>query len=60
MSERINIGDTVDVHFATSESLFECIVLYMPAATGDSWILQDTEGNVFYVQIFERMDKRRI
>jgi len=54
---RIIVGDRVTVHFHSSHSLFEAEVLYLPQATGDSWILREEHGDIVYVQIFEQMQR---
>jgi hypothetical protein len=56
MSESIEIGDLVSVDFCASGSIFRATVLYCPQATGDSWILKQSSGQIVYVQMFERMD----
>ena len=58
---KIEVGDIVSVHFTTSPSLHFVKVLYLPQATGDSWRLSSTMGQVVinYVQIFERMELER-
>ena len=56
MSEKINIGDTVDVHFSHNTSIFGAKVLYTPAATGDCWTLE-TPMEVYAVQQYEYMVK---
>ncbi len=58
---RIEVGDTVDVFFASSPALFRVKVLYIPCATGDSWHLENPNAldgmvRIHYVNMFERMD----
>ena len=55
MKKKIEIGDKVTVHFIRPDSIFQATVLYVPQATGDSWQLE-RDGNISYVQMFERMD----
>jgi len=55
MNKKIEIGDSVTIHFSHSDSIFQAKVLYVPQATGDSWQLE-RDGNIMYVQMFERMD----
>ena len=45
MTDRINIGDFVHVDFNNSQFTLcsRAEVLYMPAATGDSWIFKKSE-----------------
>lgn len=52
---KINIGDTVSVYCAGN--CFQGKVNYMPVATGDSWIIEEENGNVHYVQIFDQIIK---
>lgn len=61
MSDKIEIGDTVTVEFATHPPITG-IVKYMPQDTGDSWriVVPNTEwseGAVYYVQSFDFMRK---
>ena len=56
LSNKIKIGSLVNVHFAQSESIFRARVAYVPQATGDSWRLVRGASEVFYVQMFERVD----
>ena len=65
MSERIEVGDTVDVFWETVPTERGCKVLYTPHATGDTWILQrqpeDPSGKddqIFHVGHFAKMVKR--
>lgn len=56
IAERIEIGDFVTVVFSHEpESCIQGHVLYMPQATGDSWIIKEREGWISYVQLFERI-----
>lgn len=55
MNKKIEIGDKVTVHFVRSDSIFQAIVLYVPQAPGEEWQLE-RDGNISYVQMFERMD----
>lgn len=54
--DRIEVGDTVVVQFVSGASIYGAEVLYIPVATGDSWILLGPTGVITYVQMFERMD----
>jgi len=56
LTSKIKIGSLVNVHFTGSESIFKARVAYVPQATGDSWRLVRGVNEVFYVQMFERMD----
>lgn len=54
--DRIEAGDTVWVSFGAGIIRLVGVVLYIPQATGDCWILRDVpDGNLVYVQQFERM-----
>ncbi len=57
-NDRINVGDIVIVNFVSSKILWGR-VLYAPGGTGDSWILKGCNGDITYVNTFERMDKQR-
>ena len=52
---KIDIGDKVNVY--CGGTCFQGKVNYMPAATGDSWIIEEENGNVHYVQTFEQIIK---
>lgn len=56
--ERIEEGDTVEVKFANRpDTITNAVVLHVPQATGDSWILKPPFAHpVVYIQLFERMD----
>lgn len=56
LNNKIKIGSLVNVHFVHSDSIFRARVAYTPQATGDSWRLVRGADEVFYVQMFERMD----
>ena len=58
MKKSIKVGDIVDVYFSATPCLFKCEVLYLPCATGDSWILKDEEGLVHHVVLFDRISQR--
>lgn len=58
MKDIITVGDTVDVHFTSSASMYDYVVTYHPSSPGDLWILKGEEGDIVYVQVFERMDKK--
>jgi hypothetical protein len=53
VENRIEKGDKVDVFFSNGEAMYDCEVLYLPCATGDSWILKDKDNELVYVQMFE-------
>jgi hypothetical protein len=55
MTDKIEVGDIVEVNFTSSQSIHRATVLYVPCATGDSWTL-DEMGHIINVVIFERMD----
>ncbi len=43
MKDKIEIGDKVHVNFNNAQTTLcrEAIVMYIPGATGDSWIFKD-------------------
>ncbi len=55
--KKIEVGDMVDVDFPSHiNSLKECVVLYTPQDTGDSWRLQSSHtGDIYNVQLFCKM-----
>ena len=57
--DRLNIGDRVAVGWADDKCLLSGTLVYMPVATGDSWIIRDDEGRPWYFQQFEfiRLDR---
>lgn len=49
---KINVGDTVRVDFNGAQTTLchRAMVVYMPCATGDSWIFKDLDtGAIHYV-----------
>jgi IS4 transposase len=54
---KIHKGDLVSICFGRASPEFNCIVVYIPCATGDSWILKRKDGTIFYAQHFEKMEK---
>ena len=57
--ETIERGDRVDIHFSDGESMFDCQVLHIPCAEGDSWRVRNKDGDLIYVQRFEMMSLRK-
>lgn len=55
--DRILEGHTVNISFLYSSSLFNCIVLGLPYATGDCWKLKTEDDRIVYVQMFEKMER---
>ena len=55
---QIDSGDTVDVHFVEGNSIFAAKVHHSPSATGDSWIIEEADGTIRYVQMFEQIVRR--
>lgn len=51
---KIEEGDIVDVKWSHSRA-DRCKVLYAPCATGDSWHLEQPDGSILYVQLFDYM-----
>lgn len=59
-NNRIEVGDLVVVEFVYHGQRIRGVVLSVPAATGDSWIIRQVEateenGPLHYVQLFESM-----
>jgi hypothetical protein len=54
MGDRIEVGDAVEIKFATHPPI-RGEVLYTPAATGDSWHVRTKDGMLVYVQQFDFM-----
>jgi hypothetical protein len=54
-NERIEIDDIVTVGFYDGGQIIKAKVLYVPCATGDSWIMKDAKERIYYVQQFETM-----
>ena len=52
----IKVGDKVDVFFEHISPIFGGEVLYMPQATGDSWVIKHKDG-ISHVQMFARMNR---
>ena len=48
-------GKIVNVLFTSSSAIYEAEVLSVPQGPGDSWRLKTREGQIVYVQIFEKM-----
>ncbi len=51
---RITEGDTVHVYW-DRDAEFDLKVMSVPCATGDSWHLKRPNGELVYVQIFDKM-----
>lgn len=49
--DKIEVGDIVVVNFNNAQYTLcsRAIVLYVPVATGDSWIFKDSIGKLHYV-----------
>lgn len=60
MSEKINIGDIVKVHFQTDVGMRSITgeVLYIPQATGDSWTIKAENNTINYIQTYTVMTKK--
>ena len=56
MNKKIDTGDKVNVFFVNSNAIFEATVLSIPGIVGDSYRLETKDGQIVYVQVFERMD----
>ena len=56
--DKIKPGDIVNVHFERTYCEWGVTVLYMPVATGDSWILRRPgDRSLVYVQTFSKIEK---
>jgi hypothetical protein len=52
-NQRIEIGEYVDVLINEGTGLLQSLLVkYIPQATGDSWIFEETSGALLYVQTF--------
>jgi len=58
MSKRIEVGDIVDVYFEQVQCELNCVVEYIPAATGDCWYLWKPDGDIVAVMNFAKMVKK--
>ncbi len=56
--KKIEEGDIVDVFFEHCEAILNVEVLYTPCATGDSFHLKDSNGNLYNVQNYAYMIRR--
>ena len=60
MSDKLKIGDNVNVYFDKLAPIFNAEVLKAPVATGDCWILKQQgmgRERLLYVQNFAYMEK---
>ena len=55
MEDRIFPGCHVDIYFVAADAEFDVEVLYVPVATGDSWVIKRKDGMIINVQLFEKM-----
>ncbi len=53
--ERIEVGDTVEVSWRCDEMIIRGVILYIPGSTGDAWIIKNSAGKIFYIQMYECM-----
>lgn len=56
MSDFNPIGKQCDVFFVSSSALFGVRCTHSPQTTGDCWIFEDTNGDFYYVQNYERIN----
>jgi len=56
LKDIIEPGKIVNIHFVSSRSIFKATVLSIPGIAGESYQLKTKEGQIVYVQMFERMD----
>lgn len=59
MNEAIKKGDFVDIQWEHLQSEFGVEILYVPCATGDSFIARREDGTIIQVQNYCRMVKLR-
>lgn len=59
MSNFIQKGDTVVFEFDYRPPI-SGVVIHLPTATGDAWVVQDPEGRVAYVQSYSVMARAAI
>ena len=57
MTDSISKGDRVTVRWEYIPVLHDVEVLYLPAATGDCFVLKDKNGNIYNVQTYAVMEK---
>jgi len=53
----MDIGDIVDIFWENVQAEFEVKILHKPCATGDSWVLERTDGTEILVNSFSKMIK---
>jgi len=56
--EKIKIGSVVDILWEHVNAEYDVKVLYIPQATGDSWVLKRPDGTVIIVNTFCKMVKK--
>ena len=57
MSDKIEIGDIVNVYFSTADAIFNVEIISSPCATGDCWRLKGGDGKLYNVQTYAYMEK---
>lgn len=57
MSERIDVGDYVNIYWEGVQPEFNIKVLYTPVATGDSWVFKRFDGKIIYANLYSKMEK---
>lgn len=55
----IERDDEVSVLLYPGAPLFKGRVCYMPAATGDSWVIEDEQGAIHHIQTFVEIVKNK-
>jgi hypothetical protein len=53
--DKIQEGDLVNIYFGDDASMHNCLVLYVPQATGDCWRVRHESGSIHYIQHFEQI-----
>lgn len=57
-NNKITAGDVVDVFWENVQCESGMEVLYIPCATGDSWILKRPNGTIVYINEYAKMVKQ--
>lgn len=55
LKDSIEPGKIVNVLFVSSGAIYEATVLSIPGIVGDSYRLKTRDGQIVYVQMFEKM-----
>ena len=56
--DKIKPGDIVNVYFENTYCEYDVTVIYVPVATGDSWIFRRPgDRQLVYVQMFSKIER---